>query len=399
MEGFLYATTVILFTTQFVKLPPKITIADYFSDLEDPRVERTKQHKLIDIITIAICAVICGAENWVSIETYGQAKHQWLQQFLELPNGIPSHDTFARLFARIDPQQFQSCFLSWVKSASKITEGEVIAIDGKTLRHSYDQGADKGAIHMVSAWATASRLVLGQRQVDQKSNEITAIPELIKILDISGCIVTIDAMGCQKDIVKLISEKEGDYLITLKKNQSNLYKNVEQLFGEAIARGFEGCNKSDYSTREKSHGREEIRHYLMLSDIAEKIDPSQKWANLKSIGMVESVRSVNGKTTVETRYYISSLALDAELFGQSVRSHWGIENSLHWVLDVALKEDNCRIRKDNAPQNFAVLRHIAVNLLGKENTKKLGIKNKQFLAAMDNNYLTKVLAGMQTIET
>lgn len=399
MEGFLSVTTGIVFTTQTVKLPPKITIADYFSDLEDPRVERTKQHKLIDIITIAICAVICGADNWVSIETYGQAKHQWLQQFLELPNGIPSHDTFARLFARIDPQQFQSCFLSWVKSVNKITEGEVIAIDGKTLRHSYDQGADKGAIHMVSAWATASRLVLGQRQVDQKSNEITAIPELIKILDISGCIVTIDAMGCQKDIVKLISEKEGDYLITLKKNQSNLYKNVEQLFGEAIATGFEGCNKSDYSTREESHGREEIRHYLMLSDIAQKIDPNQKWANLKSIGMVESVRSVNGKTTVETRYYISSLALDAELLGQSVRSHWGIENSLHWVLDVALKEDDCRIRKDNAPQNFAVLRHIAVNLLGKENTKKLGIKNKQFLAAMDNNYLTKVLAAMQTIET
>jgi len=399
VEGFLSVTTGIVFTTQTVKLPPKITIADYFSDLEDPRVERTKQHKLIDIITIAICAVICGADNWVSIETYGQAKHQWLQQFLELPNGIPSHDTFARLFARIDPQQFQSCFLSWVKSVNKITEGEVIAIDGKTLRHSYDQGADKGAIHMVSAWATASRLVLGQRQVDQKSNEITAIPELIKILDISGCIVTIDAMGCQKDIVKLISEKEGDYLITLKKNQSNLYKNVEQLFGEAIATGFEGCNKSDYSTREESHGREEIRHYLMLSDIAQKIDPNQKWANLKSIGMVESVRSVNGKTTVETRYYISSLALDAELLGQSVRSHWGIENSLHWVLDVALKEDDCRIRKDNAPQNFAVLRHIAVNLLGKENTKKLGIKNKQFLAAMDNNYLTKVLAAMQTIET
>jgi len=232
---------------------------------------------------------------------------------------------------------------------------------------------------------------LGQRQVDQKSNEITAIPELIKILDISGCIVTIDAMGCQKDIVKLISQKEGDYLITLKKNQSNLYKNVEQLFREAIATGFEGCNKSDYSTNEETHAREEIRHYLMLSDIAQKIDPNQRWANLKSIGMVESVRTVNGKTTVETRYYISSLVGNAKLLGQSVRSHWGIENSLHWVLDVAFSEDDCRIRKDNAPQNFAVLRHIAVNLLGEEKSKKLGMKNKQFLAAMDNNYLTKVL--------
>lgn len=382
-----------------MKLKPKITVADYFADLSDPRVECTKQHELIDLITIAICAVTCGADNWVAIETYGHAKRQWLQQFLKLPNGIPSHDTFARVFARIDPEQFQQCFLNWIKSISKITEGEVIAIDGKTLRHSYDQGADKGAIHMVSAWATASRLVLGQRQVEQKSNEITAIPELIKILDISGCIVTIDAMGCQKDIVKLISEKEGDYLITLKKNQSNLYKNVEQLFREAIATGFEGCNKSDYSTREESHGREEIRHYLMLSDIAQKIDPNQRWANLKSIGMVESVRTVNGKTTVETRYYISSLVGNAKLLGQSVRSHWGIENSLHWVLDVAFSEDDCRIRKDNAPQNFAVLRHIAVNLLGEEKSKKLGMKNKQFLAAMDNNYLAKVLTEGQIIET
>jgi predicted transposase YbfD/YdcC len=273
-----------------VKLKPKTTIADHFSNIDDPRVERTKQHKLIDIITIAICAVICGADSWVAIETYGLAKYEWLQQFLELPNGIPSHDTFARVFARVDPQQFQACFLSWVKSVSKITEGEVIAIDGKTLKHSYDKGAEKGAIHMVSAWATANRLVLGQRQVDQKSNEITAIPELIKILDISGCIVTIDAMGCQKEIVKLITQRQGDYIITLKKNQNNLYKNVENLFREAIATGFQGFNQSEYHTREENHGREEIRHYLMLSDIAERIDPNQKWADLKSVGMVERSR-------------------------------------------------------------------------------------------------------------
>ncbi len=273
-----------------MKLKPKTTIADHFSNIDDPRVERTKQHKLIDIITIAICAVICGADSWVAIETYGRAKHQWLQQFLELPNGIPSHDTFARVFARVDPQQFQACFLSWVKSVSKITEGEVIAIDGKTLKLSYDKGAEKGAIHMVSAWATANRLVLGQRQVDQKSNEITAIPELIKILDISGCIVTIDAMGCQKEIVKLITQRQGDYIITLKKNQNNLYKNVENLFREAIATGFQGFNQSEYHTREENHGREEIRHYLMLSDIAERIDPNQKWADLKSVGMVERSR-------------------------------------------------------------------------------------------------------------
>lgn len=374
-----------------MKLKPKRTIADHFVSLEDPRVERTKQHKLIDIITIAICAVICGADTWVAIETYGQAKQQWLKKFLELPNGIPSHDTFARVFARINPQQFQECFLNWIKSVAQITSGEVIAIDGKKLKHSYDKQASKSAIHMVSAWAVTNRLVLGQRQVDEKSNEITAIPELIKVLDIAGCIVTIDAMGCQKEIVKLITQKQGDYIITLKKNQGNLYKSVEQLFREAIAAGFEGFNATDYHTSESGHGREEIRHYLMLSNIALLVDPTQKWSNLKSVGMVESVRTVNGKTTVETRYYISSLDNNAFLLGQSVRSHWGIENSLHWVLDVGFSEDDCRIRKDNAPQNFAVLRHIAVNLLGKEKSKKFGIKNKQFLAAMDDNYLAKVL--------
>jgi predicted transposase YbfD/YdcC len=223
-----------------MKLKPRITIADHFIAIEDPRVERTRHHKLIDIITIAICAVICGAEGWTDIETYGVTKYEWLKQFLELPNGIPSHDTFARLFARLNPQQFQQCFLNWIKAINKITSGEVIAFDGKTLRHSYDEGADKKAIHMVSAWATQNRLVLGQVKVDKKSNEITAIPELIKILELSGCIVTIDAMGCQKEIVKLIAEQDADYIITLKKNQGSLYKNVEQLFKEAIRTGFQG---------------------------------------------------------------------------------------------------------------------------------------------------------------
>jgi predicted transposase YbfD/YdcC len=374
-----------------MKLPPKITIADHFKDLVDERVERTKKHKLIDIVTIGICAVICGVDSWVLMEAYGKMKQEWLKQFLELPNGIPSHDTFARVFARIDPLQFQNSFLSWIKSINKITEGEVIAIDGKTLRHSYDKGKDKGAIHMVSAWATTNRLVLGQCKVEEKSNEITAIPELIKVLDIAGCLLTIDAMGCQTEIVKLIVEKSGEYIITLKKNQSNLYKNVEAMFKEAIAKGFEGFKHSDFHTKEDEHGRAEIRHYLMLSDIQEIIDPGNKWLNLQSVGMVEYIREVNGKTKVETRYYISSLRENAKLLGQSVRSHWGVENSLHWVLDVAFREDDCRIRKDNAPQNFAVLRHIAVNALGKEKSKKLGIKSKQFCAGLDNEYLEKVL--------
>ncbi|QJB44752.1 ISAs1-like element ISAsp2 family transposase [Dolichospermum flos-aquae] len=374
-----------------MKLPPKITIVDHFKDLEDKRVERTKRHKLIDIVTIAICAVICGVDSWVLMEAYGKKKEKWLKQFLELPNGIPSHDTFARVFARIDPQQFQNCFLSWIKSINKITEGEVIAIDGKTLRHSYDKGKDKGAIHMVSAWATSNKLVLGQCKVEEKSNKITAIPELIKVLDIAGCLVTIDAMGCQKEIVKSIAEKSGEYIIALKKNQGNLYKNVEEIFKEAISKGFEGFKYSEFHTKEDKHGREEIRHYLMLSDIEERIDTDKKWVNLQSVGMVEYIRKVNGKTKVETGYYISSLTNNAKLLGESVRTHWGIENSLHWVLDVAFREDDCRIRKDNAPQNFAVIRHIAVNLLGKEKSQKLGTKSKQFCAGWDDEYLEKIL--------
>ena len=359
--------------------------------VEDPRIERTKLHQLIDVITIAICAVICGADSWVAIETYGQAKKEWLKRFLELPNGIPSHDTFARIFSLIDPQNFQECFVSWMKSVAHLTDGEVIAIDGKSLKHSYDKKAGNRSINMVSAWAATNKLVLGQRKVDSKSNEITAIPELIKVLDISGCIVTIDAIGCQKEIVNLISQKDGDYIIALKKNQNSLYESTELLLAKAISKRNKGFSVSHYSTRDFGHGREEIRNYLMLTDISNQIDPENKWKKLNSIGMVESVRTENGKTTVETRYYISSLKLDARKFGDSVRSHWGIENSLHWILDVALNEDDCRIRKNNSPQNFAVLRHIAVNLLGKEKTKKLGIKNKQFLAAMDENYLTKVL--------
>lgn len=376
-----------------MKLKPKITIADYFGEIEAPRVERSRQHKLVDIITIAICAVICGAEGWTDIETYGLTRYEWLEQFLELPNGIPSHDTFSRVFSRLNPQQFQQGFLNWIKSINKMTSGEVVAIDGKSLRHSYDKGAELGAIHMVSAGATENRLVLGQVKVDKKSNEITAIPELLKVLELSDCIVTIDAMGCQKEIVKLIAEQDADYVITLKKNQGSLYKNVEELFKSVIGTGFQGIEHSAFQTREQAHGREEIRRYLMLTNITERVDPDHKWQKLKSIGLVESVRTVDGKTGVETRYYISSLSNNAEIFGQSVRSHWGVENSLHWILDVALNEDDCRIRKDNAPENFAVMRRLAVNLLGREKSNKRGVKNKQFLAAMDNEYLTKVLAA------
>jgi predicted transposase YbfD/YdcC len=375
-----------------VKLKPKITISDYFAKMEDPRVDRTKRHKLIDILTIAICAVICGADSWVAIELYGCTKYEWLETFLELPNGIPSHDTFARVFAQLNPQQFQECFLNWMKSIQNRTLGEVVAIDGKTLCGSHDKSSGQSAIQMVSAWATTNKLVLGQVKVDSESNEITAIPELLNVLELNGCIVTIDAIGCQKEIVRLITKQNADYVITLKKNQGNMYESVEQLFKSGISTGFQEFEHSTYKTEEAGHGRHEIRSYVMLSAIQSRLDPDSIWSNFNSVGMVESVRQVDGKTTVETRYFISSLEDNAKKFANCVRSHWGIENSLHWVLDVALKEDDCRIRKDNAPQNFAVMRQIAVNLLGKENRVKRGIKNKQFLAAMDNKYLERVLA-------
>ena len=375
-----------------MKLKPKITIADHFAQMEDPRVDRTRLHKLIDILTIAICAVICGADSWVAIELYGCTKYEWLKTFLELPNGIPSHDTFARVFAQLNPEQFQECFLNWIKTIHNKTAGEVVAIDGKTLCGSHDTRMEQSAIQIVSAWATTNKLVLGQVKVDSKSNEITAIPELIKVLELNGCIVTIDAIGCQKEIVKLITQQNADYVISLKKNQGNLYESVEELFKSGISTSFQEFQHSTYKTQETGHGRHEIRNYVMLSGIQSRLDPDSVWSNFNSIGMVESVRQVDGKTTVETRYFISSLEDNAKQLANSVRSHWGIENSLHWVLDVALKEDDCRIRKDNAPQNFAVMRQIAVNLLGKEKRVKRGVKNKQFLAAMDNKYLERVLS-------
>lgn len=376
-----------------MKLKPKITIADHFGKMEDPRVEWSIQHKLIDIITIAICAVICGADTWVDIEAYGLAKSEWLKQFLELPNGIPSHDTFARVFARLDPEQFQQSFLSWVKSISNLTQGEVIAIDGKTLRHSYDHSQEKSAIQMVSAWATNNRLVLGQVKVDCKSNEIKAIPELLKVLSLRGCIVTIDALGCQKEIVKLIAGQEADYVITLKKNQSSLHKRVEALFSEALRSKYQGFIHSIERRSEESHSREETRYCVMLSNVQNQIDPEGEWQNLQSIGRADVMRTVKGKTKIETRYFISSLPNNAKLLAQSIRQHWGIENSLHWVLDVAFREDDSRIRIDNAPQNFAILRHIANSLLQQNKSVKTGIKNKRLKAGWNNEYLTKVLFG------
>lgn len=375
-----------------MSISPQSSIAKHFEQVEDPRIERSKAHLLIDILTIAILAIICGADGWVGMESYGNAKASWLRTFLELPNGIPSHDTFSRVFARLEPEQLQTAFLSWVRSVSQITEGEVIAIDGKRVRRSYDEGKNQGAIHMVSAWASQNRIVLGQVKVDNKSNEITAIPALLKVLDLEGCIVTIDAMGTQRAIAQQIVTQEGDYVLALKGNQGGLYEDVQQLFNWAHKQSFEGIDHDFYETIDANHGRIEKRRCWSLGQVEGLIN-SQQWAKLTSVAMVEAIREESGQTSRAIRFYISSLQPKAQQLAEAIRSHWSVENPLHWVLDVAFNEDDCRIRTGHAPENLVILRHLAVSALNQEKTAKLGIKNKRLRAGWDNDYLLKVLTG------
>jgi predicted transposase YbfD/YdcC len=374
---------------------PVGSIKIHFSSVRDPRIDRTKQHKLLDIICIAICAVICGADTWVEVENFGRQKLNWLRTFLELPNGIPSHDTFGRVFALLCPEEFKRCFLEWVQAVNQLTHGQVIAIDGKQLCGSDDQRLGKKAIYMVSAWATANHLVLGQHKVNEKSNEITAIPELLKMLEISGCIVTIDAMGTQTKIAKLIVEQEADYILAVKENQGKLYQDITALFEYDRQRNFQDAPYQYAKTVDKDHGRIEIRQCWATSDpeYLESIRNRQNWKGLSSLVMIEAERIIDGKSTTETRYYISSLENDAKRLLQGVRAHWGIENSLHWTLDIAFDEDHNRTRKDHAPENLAIIRHMALNLLKQEKTAKGGIKAKRLQCAWSEDYLLKVLAG------
>ena len=371
------------------------SITLHFASITDPRIERSKKHKLIDILTITICGVICGADGWVDIAMFGEAKKDWFEGFLELPNGIPSHDTFGDVFSRIDPGQFSECFIEWVRAVSELTKGQVIAIDGKTLRRSHDRSAGKEAIHMVSAWSSANGLVLGQVKTDEKSNEISAIPELLKLLEISGCIVSIDAMGCQREIAKAIVDKGADYVLSLKQNQGNLYEDVKELFDGAFEFGFEDIDYDTYETVEKGHGRIETRRCWAISDPQglSYIRSLSEWKNLNSVAMVKAERRIGDSVSVEKRYYISSLKGDARQLLWAIRGHWGIENSLHWVLDIAFREDESRVRKDNSPENLAVLRHITLNLLKQEKSLKVGINAKRKRAGWDNDYLLKVLSN------
>lgn len=370
------------------------SLVEHFASLEDPRADYLVEHQLIDIIMIAICAVICGAETWNDIELFGNERLDWLRQFLALRNGIPSHDTFGRVFARINGDQFQVCFISWVQAVFQSTAGQVIAVDGKQARRSYDRTNDKKAIHLVSAWATANHLVLGQQKVDEKSNEITAIPQLLRLLEVNGCIVTIDAMGCQTEIAKQIIDQGADYVLAVKENQAHLYADMDLFFQLAHQNHFQKVDHRYQRTVNKDHGRIETRECWAISgeENLQFLREHQQWTGLGSIAMVHSQRQVNGKTTTETRYYISSLANDAKKILQAARSHWGVENSLHWVLDVAMGEDDSRIRKGHAPENMATLRRLALNLLKQERSLKRGIQGKRLKAALSPNYLLKVLS-------
>jgi len=365
------------------------SLIEHLSIIPDPRVTGRCDHRLVDIIVIAITAILCGADDWNSIEGFGKAKEEWFRKFLQLPSGIPSHDTFRRVFAQISPTVFQECFIEWVRDVAGTIKG-VIAIDGKTVRRSHDRVLGKKAIHMVSAWAAENSLVLGQVKTDEKSNEITAIPALLQLLDISGCIVTIDAIGCQKVIAKQIIEQEGDYVLALKGNQSGLQEAVESAFEQADSVGYKDYPVDYFETSERSRNRVETRRHWTI-ECDGLLEQTKLWEGLNIIGMVECERTLNDRTAIEYRYYIGSIENNAQLLGKSVRDHWGIENKLHWRLDMGFREDESRIRKGHSAENFAVMRHFAINLLKQDKLTKLGVKNKRLKAGWDGEYRVNLL--------
>lgn len=364
-----------------------------FGQLKDPRVNRTRRHSLGDILAIAICGIICGADGWTQVADFGRCKIKWFKTFLALPNGIPSHDTFGRVFAALDPKAFEECFMRWISGLATVTAGRLVAIDGKAIRRSLDSANGRAAIHLVSAWCAANHMVLGQLAVDAKSNEITAIPELLKLLDIADAVVTIDAAGCQKKIAQQIVDQGGHYILQLKGNQGSLHQETELLFAECLRDDCHGIAYSTASTTDGGHGRIEERRLWATSDVnwfAEK----GKWRNLRSLIRVESKRTVGQETSTEYRYYITDLPADnASKLLAYIRGHWGVENNLHWCLDISFREDERRIRKGHGAENFSRLSRMALNLLKAEKTLAGGIKTKRLCCGWDHDYLLKVLTG------
>lgn len=370
---------------------PSACIQDHFADLTDPR-RRKVTYPLVNIVTIAICAVICGADDFVAIAKFGRVKQKWLSRFLDLKDGIPSHDRFNAIFAAIKPAEFEACLLSWITALHEITGGQLVAIDGKTVRRSFDAATSKSAIHMVSAWATANHISLGQVTVDEKSNEITAIPKLLKMLEISGSLVTIDAMGCQTTIAKTIIDSNADYVLAVKKNQPTLYDGISWFFLTKREQNFAGVRVSRHETYEKGHGREETRLYFVCA-VPHDLPDRKRWPSLAAIGCTTNITIRGGKRCYETRYYILSRKLSAKEFAAAVRGHWSIENSLHWQLDVTFGEDQSRLRRGHADANFSILRRTALSLLKNNKTLKIGVKNRRLTAGWDDTYLQQVLFG------
>lgn len=363
-----------------------------FEEIDDPRVQGRTKHLLSEIFFMAVVAVIGGVDTWSDMPLFCVSKIEWLKKFLRLENGIPSHDTFERVFSIIDPKKFSECFLKWTDSISNIKNGEVIAIDGKTVRRSFTDSKKKNPIHMVSAWATDAGVVLGQVKVDEKSNEITAIPELLSDLEIENCIITIDAMGCQKNIAETILAKKADYVFSLKGNQGSLHDEVSSFFSFCLERDFNGIKYDTYTSFDTDHGRIERRTYWITDEIS-RLASENGWQGLKCFGMAQSEVTINDSVTVEVRYFITSLTPDAKIFGNAVRRHWSIENSLHWTLDFTFREDESRVRKGYSAENLVVLRRIALNTL-KKDASKGSLKSKRLKAGWDNNFLEQMIKNV-----
>lgn len=362
------------------------SILEHFKQLPDPRVDRTKRYPLMEIILLFIAATVSGCEGWKQIKDFGDTKLWWLRKYLPYQQGIPVDDTLARTICRLDTKAFQLCFMSWMKGVAQATENDIVAIDGKTLRRSYNAKDDKAAIHMVSAWSTANGVVLGQEKTSEKSNEITAIPLLLDILELKGCIVTIDAMGCQREIAKQIVDKKADYVLALKGNQPNLHEEVKTFFELAKKENFANLKHDYYQDIDTGHGRIETRSCWVVPANPKHFPGVAKWPKIKTIAMVMSERDLqNGKTTHDCRFYISSLDTQAEHLLSITRQHWAVENSLHWTLDMTFREDESRIRKGQAPENFAIMRHIALNILKRDNSVEASVKRKRMLAALNDD--------------